>query len=83
MLADYRPGTNGKLAWSDKRAGDAIGMSEATGRRTLAELEERGWIAVQRFGSMRRDRPTIYALSIYPNDDTGEPATMAFEHWAR
>lgn len=83
MLAEFRPldGNNGRLAWSDKRAGDAIGMSETSGRRALAELEAKGWIAVQRFGKMRRDMPTFYALACYPNNETGEPATMAFEHW--
>lgn len=83
MLAEFRPldRSNGQLAWSDKRAGDAIGMSETSGRRALEELEARGWIAVQRFGTMRRDKPTAYALSMYQNDETGEPATMAFEHW--
>jgi hypothetical protein len=81
MLVDYRPETNGAMAWSDKRAGDAIGMSETSGRRALGELERMGWIAIQRFGEMRRDKPTTYALAMYPNDETGEPPTMAFEHW--
>lgn len=83
MLASFRPldGNNGRLAWSDKRAGDAIGMSETSGRRALEELEAKGWIAIQRMGKMRRDMPTTYALAAYPNDETGEPATMAFEHW--
>jgi hypothetical protein len=81
MLADYRSGRNGKLAWSDKRAGYAIGMSESSGRRALEELEVKGWIAIQCIGKMRRDMPTTYALAGYPNDETGEPATMAFEHW--
>jgi hypothetical protein len=81
MLTDYRPGTNGKLAWSDKRAGDAIGMSETSGRRALEELEVKGWIAIQRMGKMRRDAPTAYALSMHPNDETAEQPTMAFEHW--
>ncbi len=83
MLAEFRPldGDNGRLEWSDKRAGDAIGMSESTGRRALEELESKGWIAIQRMGKMRRDMPTTYALAAYYNDETGEPATMAFEHW--
>lgn len=83
MLAEFRPhdGNNGRLAWSDRRAGDAINMSEASGRRALEELEAKGWIAFQRMGKMRRDMPTTYALACYPNDETGEPATLAFEHW--
>ncbi|OYU50501.1 MAG: hypothetical protein CFE31_02835 [Rhizobiales bacterium PAR1] len=83
MLAEFRPldCNNGRLAWSDKRAGDAIGMSETSGRRALEELEVKGWIAVHGMGKMRRDKPTTYALSCYPNDETGEPATMAFAHW--
>lgn len=83
MLAEFRPAdrNNGRLEWSDKRAGDAIGMSEASGRRALEELETKRWIAVQRIGKMRRDKPTMYALALYPNDETGQPPTMAFEHW--
>lgn len=83
MLAEFRPSenNNGRLAWSDKRAGDAIGMSETSGRRALEELEVKGWIAIQRLGRMRRDMPTTYALAMYPNDETGEQATMAFKHW--
>ena len=83
MLADYRPALqhNGKLEWSDARAGKAIGMSEASGRRALADLEDKGWIAVQRFGKFSRDKPTTYALAMWPNDVTGEPATNAFLFW--
>jgi hypothetical protein len=50
-------------------------------RRALEELEAKGWIAVQRLGEMRRDKPTTYALAMYRDDETGEPPTMAFEHW--
>lgn len=83
MMAEYRPelANNGKLEWSDSKAGRAIGLSEASGRRALADLEDKGWISVERLGQPRRDKPTTYALAMWPNGSTGEPATMAFEHW--
>lgn len=85
MMAEYRPALqhNGRLEWSDARAGEAMGMSEASGRRALLDLEDKGWIAVQRFGKFQRDKPTTYALAMYPNDVTGEPATNAFVHWEK
>lgn len=82
MLADYRPGRNGYLEWSERRAGRTIGKSAATGRRALEELQDRGWIEVERFGKFqRRDAPTLYALTVWPNDATGDPATEAFKLW--
>ena len=83
MMAEYRPGQNGYLAWSDKRAGEALAMSEASGRRALSELESKGWIAIERFGKFQRDKPTTYALAMWPNDAAGQPATNAFLHWNR
>lgn len=81
MMVEYRPGQNGQLQWSDLRAGEAIGMSEASGARALDDLLEKRWIDIHRQGRFQRDKPTTYALAMFPNDDTGEPATMGFEHW--
>ena len=82
MLARYRPGTNGALVWGAREAGQAVGMSQATGARALAELEEKGWITVECVGAFaRKNKPSNYALTYYPNDVSGEPASLAFEDW--
>ena len=81
IMAGYRPGKNGFLEWSDRKAGEAIGKSEATGRRALEELTEKGWITVERFGKTNPATPTRYALAMFPNDASAEPAGRDFENW--
>jgi len=82
MLAQFMPGNNGLTDFSARVAGEAIGRSKSEGARALAELEEKGWITVCRVGRFQAaNKPSRYALANYPNDATGEPATMAFETW--
>ena len=79
MLAHYQPGENGLNDFSARQAGEAIGKSKTQGARALNELENTGWISVCRVGKFQaRNRPSRYALATYPNDATGEAATMAF-----
>jgi hypothetical protein len=82
MLVEYRPGINGKTVWSAERAGYAVNRSKATGARLLLELTDKGWIDIVRVRQRgKRAPPSIYALSMWPNDATNEPATNAFRHW--
>ncbi len=82
ILLEYRPGNNGRLSWPCRRAASTIGVGKDTASRALKELEFKGWLTVERvalFG--RRTTPAEYALTMYVNDLSGEPASMAFEHW--
>ena len=82
MLARYRPGENGKLEWSVRRVAEVLGVSKSTASAALIELETIGWIGVMRAGSFsRKGRASLYALAMYNNDVTGEPATRTFERW--
>jgi hypothetical protein len=82
MLANFQPGQNGLGDFSARQAGDAIGKSKSQGARALNELEALGWISVVRVGKFQaRNKPSRYALANYPNDATGEAATMAFLDW--
>ncbi|MCZ8181898.1 MAG: hypothetical protein O9322_02930 [Beijerinckiaceae bacterium] len=82
MLAHYRHGENGLRDFSVRQAGEAIGKGKSQGARALNELEACGWIAVVRVGKFQsRNKPSRYALATYPNDATGDPATLAFEAW--
>src|SRR5271155_4130398 len=81
ILLEYRPGSNGRLEWSCRKAGRAVGISKDSAARALTELESLGWLKVERvalFG--RRNTPASYALTMYANDVTGDPASFAFEH---
>ena len=80
ILMEYRPGLNGRLEWSCRKAAQAIGVSKDRAARALTQLELLGWLTCERvalFG--RRKAPARYALTLYPNDETGEPASFAFE----
>lgn len=80
MLANYRPGENGLTDFSARQAGEAIGKSKSQGARALIELELSGWISVVRVGKFQaKNKPSRYALAMYPNNATGEAAMMAFE----
>jgi hypothetical protein len=82
MIAWYRPGENGRLEWSVRRVAEVLRASKSTASAALIELETIGWIEVMRAGSFsRKGRASLYALAMYTNDVTGEPATRAFERW--
>ena len=82
ILLEYRPGQNGALAWSCRKAARAIRVSKDTGARALTELELKGWLTVERCANFgRRNAPACYALAMYVNDATGDPASFAFEIW--
>ena len=84
LMAHYRPGRNGLDDFSVREAGNAIGKSKSCGARALLELELAGWLSVVRVGTFQaRNRPSRYALTMWPNDATGEPASMAFQHLER
>jgi hypothetical protein len=82
FLCDYRPtlANNGRLQMSVRRAADALNVGKETAANALVELEIAGWITVERLGAFgRRNAPTEYALTMYPNDVTATPASFAFE----
>jgi hypothetical protein len=82
MLARYRPGENGRIEWSVRRVAEVLGVSKSTASTALIELETTGWIEVTRAGSFsRKGRASLYALAMFNNDVTGEPATRTFERW--
>jgi hypothetical protein len=82
MLARYRPGTNGTLEWSVRRVAEVLRVSKSTASATLIELETIGWIEVTRAGSFSgKSRASHYALTMYPDETTGDPPTRSFEKW--
>jgi hypothetical protein len=80
ILLEYRPGLNGCLEWPCRKAAHAIGVSKDTAARALTQLELLGWLTVERIGGFRRrNAATHYALTMFPNDQTGAPPLFAFE----
>src|SRR5271154_5788370 len=81
ILFEYRPGLNGGLEWSCRKAAKAVGVSKDRAARSLTQLECLGWLTVERLAKFsRRNAPACYALTMFPNDVTGDPASFAFEH---
>lgn len=81
MLARFRPGDNGKLEWPVRAVADVLGVSKATGARVLIELERNGWIKVVKVSAFGgRASPARYALTMFADDVSGEPASRAFEY---
>jgi hypothetical protein len=81
IMLEYRPGSNGHLEWSCRKAAKAIGVSKDRAARALIQLEGLGWLTVERIAQFnRRNSPACYALTMFPNDVTGDPASFAFEH---
>lgn len=82
MLARYRPGDNGLLEWPVRKCAALLRCSLSTASVALNESEECGWIAVTRVGSFsRKSRSSLYRLTMFQNDVTGEPPTRDFETW--
>lgn len=82
MLVRYRPGQN-FLTISDRMAAEWVGCARPTIANAFVDLEERGWIKVQRVGRTdgpKARRASAYSLTQYP-DDWGNPATKDFERW--
>jgi DNA-binding transcriptional MocR family regulator len=79
----YRGWNNGQLALAASTLAEALDCSKATAARSLNELEEKGFIGVQKVGTFRRrDRlASEYFLTLYPNDVTFERSTKAFMRW--
>ncbi len=80
IIGSYRPGTNGMLAWSVRDAALVLN-SKSTAARALVELENFGWITIESVGSFKKkNKPSLYALTMYANDATHEAASMAFQY---
>lgn len=79
MFAGYRPGLNGLLEWPQSRVAALLQCGNVKAHDTLVELEKAGWIEVTRAGSFTGPRPaTLYRLTWYSCDLTGDPASAAF-----
>ena len=81
ILGRFRPGENGALQWSVRRAGFVINASKSKGARCLLELELNGWlepVTNAAFGG--KPKAATYRLAMFPCDVTQQPASRAYQH---
>jgi hypothetical protein len=79
MFATYYVGTNGKLEWPQSKVAKLLRCGNLKADAVMVELEKAGWIEVTRAGTFSGARlPTLYRLTWYDCNLTGEPASKAF-----
>ena len=82
MLASYRPSMQ-TIEMTDRAASVAIPCARATAAKALAELEEKGWIKVERVGARcslgAKRRGSAFRLTGQPF--YFEPASEDFKRW--
>jgi hypothetical protein len=84
LLRIYNGSNNGELAMAASTLAQRLGCSKTHAARTLAELEEKGFIVTEKIGTFRRkDRlASEYSVTMYRNDLNGEHATKQFMRWS-
>ncbi|MBV1701715.1 MAG: helix-turn-helix domain-containing protein [Hyphomicrobiales bacterium] len=83
LVTKYRPTTENLFALSDRQVADMLNCSRPTAAKTLTELEDRGWIEVERVGKMtgeRAKRSSAYSLTTHARI-IGESPLKTFERW--
>ena len=78
----YYGNNNGRIGLSVRQAARAIQVSRATASRSMARLEERGFIVAMTRGRFKCKRhATEWRLTEFNCDVTGQPASRDFEDW--
>jgi hypothetical protein len=82
MTLSYRPNTP-LIEMTDRTAASLIQCARATAANALAELEEKGWISVERVGARcaagAKRRGSAFRLNTQPF--YSEPPSEAFKRW--
>ncbi|MFT3986308.1 hypothetical protein [Aestuariivirga sp.] len=83
MACLYDGGNNGLLIASARVMGERLGVNKATASRAIAELIERGFLALARQGGFNiKDRHAAeYRLTAYRCDKSGALASKEFLKW--
>src|SRR5262249_51443936 len=83
LLRLYNGRNNGQLGMAASKLAERLDCSKATAARALTELEEKGFIGVEKIGTFRRkDRfASEYFLTMHRNDVSGELPTKKFMRW--
>jgi hypothetical protein len=78
----YDGSNNGRLVLGVRTLAERLGHSKSAAARALNELEEKGFIGVQKVGLFRRKRiSTEYFMTDHRNDVTLDLPTRAFLRW--
>jgi hypothetical protein len=83
LMRLYKGYNNGQLGMAAATLADRLGCSKSHAARALNELEEKGFIGVQKVGTFkRRDRlASEYVLTEFRNDVSGALPTKEFTRW--
>jgi hypothetical protein len=83
LMKLYNGHNNGQLAMAATILADLLGCSKTHADRALNELEDKGFVGLQKVGTFRRrDRlASEYFLTEYKNDVSGERPTTKFMRW--
>lgn len=71
LLARYRPDEPNSFPLPNAEAARWLACAPNTAARAIAELTERGWIVIERRGTMRGSRSArcrVVSLAAYPSD---------------
>jgi len=80
----YRPSLPNEFAFSLRKVQRLLNCSHGTAKLALDELEQFGWIEVERVGSMhgtKSSRASTFSLTNFPS--ASRNATRAFERYKR
>lgn len=81
LLRVYKGGNNGELVMGVRTLGERLSCSKDTAARALNELEEKGFIGVQKMGVYGRPMATEYYLTMHRNDVDLTLPSKAFMRW--
>ena len=79
LRARFNGGNNGRLTLSLDEASRLLKLGKATVARALAELQEKGFLAMKQRGQWYGRLATKWAVTDKPVD--GAVATRAWKHW--
>jgi Transcriptional regulators len=83
LLTRYRPTDENHIILSDRKAATMLNCARPTAAKAIAQLVERGWLEIERVGSMkgpRCKRGSAYALTAQPAHP-GLRAELTFMNW--
>jgi DNA-binding HxlR family transcriptional regulator len=81
LLRVYNGANNGELVMGVRTLAERLSCSKATAARVLNELEEKGFIGVQKVGVYGRPNATEYHLTMHRNDVDFALPSKAFMRW--
>jgi hypothetical protein len=81
ILRVYNGANNGQLGMAVRYLAERLRCGKTTASRALEELEQKGFIGVQKVGVFGRPMGSEYYVTLYRNDVNFEPPSKPFMKW--